>query len=250
MIKRRFYRLEHGERDSGSDSSSFSSDSEVETEDLAESEDDVAAEVSEDDSLSERNEEDDEPSPASSGPVNADSRSDNVNVDVGVDDDDDDSDHADEYREKMRKTKVSSRPGFEALSTKFDAVGEKEEHDQDIPDCMIRCKSVFKCRYCPNTICLNDATMRAHVASKKHARSERLLKQGKSNGIDSDGEVDNQEVTEETHVLDANLVQKRGSKRSRRQLKRKENVKETTNKNGEDVEIAKLPKKKRAQTKG
>lgn len=50
MIKRRFYKLEHGDKDSGSDSSCFSSDSDPETEESEESEEeDSVAEVSEDD---------------------------------------------------------------------------------------------------------------------------------------------------------------------------------------------------------
>lgn len=50
MIKRRFYKLEHGDKDSGSDSSCFSSDSDPETEESEQSEDeDSVAEVSEDD---------------------------------------------------------------------------------------------------------------------------------------------------------------------------------------------------------
>jgi hypothetical protein len=49
MIKRRFYKLEHGDKDSGSDSSCFSSDSDPETEESEQSEEeDSVAEVSED----------------------------------------------------------------------------------------------------------------------------------------------------------------------------------------------------------
>lgn len=63
MIKRRFYKLEHGDKDSGSDSSCFSSDSDPEIEESEESEsEDAVAEVSEDDdSVSEREGEDDSP---------------------------------------------------------------------------------------------------------------------------------------------------------------------------------------------
>lgn len=48
MIKRRFYKLEHADRDQASDSSS-SSDSELEAEATEESEGDVVAEVKEND---------------------------------------------------------------------------------------------------------------------------------------------------------------------------------------------------------
>lgn len=49
MIKRRFYRVEHGDRDNATDSSSFSSDSELEVETSEEEPDnDAVAEESED----------------------------------------------------------------------------------------------------------------------------------------------------------------------------------------------------------
>lgn len=48
MIKRRFYKIDHGDRDA-SDPSSSSSDSEIEAEATEESEDDAMPEVKQDD---------------------------------------------------------------------------------------------------------------------------------------------------------------------------------------------------------
>lgn len=42
----------------------------------------------------------------------------------------------------------------------------EEEEENYILGCMIKCKSVYKCRYCPDTICLNEKSMEAHVSSK------------------------------------------------------------------------------------
>ena len=42
----------------------------------------------------------------------------------------------------------------------------EEEEENYILGFMIKCKSVYKCRYCPNTVCLNEKTMPEHVSSK------------------------------------------------------------------------------------
>nr|GMC63986.1 ribosome biogenesis protein ERB1 [Ipomoea batatas] len=46
-------------------------------------------------------------------------------------------------------------------------------------DYILKCKSVFKCRICPRVVCLSDETLRTHLNSKRHARSEKLLKEGR-----------------------------------------------------------------------
>lgn len=42
----------------------------------------------------------------------------------------------------------------------------EEEEENYILGCMIKSKSVYKCRYCPTIVCLNEGTMQAHVSSK------------------------------------------------------------------------------------
>jgi hypothetical protein len=42
----------------------------------------------------------------------------------------------------------------------------EEEEENYILGCMIQSKSVYKCRYCPTVVCLNENTMQAHVSSK------------------------------------------------------------------------------------
>lgn len=36
----------------------------------------------------------------------------------------------------------------------------------DLEGCILKCKSVFKCRLCPRIVCLTEATMTAHLKSK------------------------------------------------------------------------------------
>jgi len=36
----------------------------------------------------------------------------------------------------------------------------------DFADCVLKCKSVFKCRLCPRIVCLSEETIKAHLNSK------------------------------------------------------------------------------------
>lgn len=45
-------------------------------------------------------------------------------------------------------------------------MANKEPVPDDIQDCILKCKSVYKCRICPRIICLTEETMRAHLNSK------------------------------------------------------------------------------------
>ncbi|KFK40767.1 hypothetical protein AALP_AA2G038200 [Arabis alpina] len=161
MIKRRFYKLEHGDKDSGSDSSCFSSDSDPEIEESEDSEsesEDAVAQVSDDDSG-----EEEEESPA-------------------ADDDDADEEEEEEddgYRGRLEKTSMNRDFHLEEPP--------EEEEENYILGCMIKCNKVYKCRYCPKVICLNEISMNAHVASKKHAYCEKLHREKM---LGSDDEVE------------------------------------------------------------
>lgn len=75
--------------------------------------------------------------------------------DADVDDGDDNSD-ADDYGgtlEKMSMNRYLEEP-------------PEEVEENYILGCMIQSKSVYKCRYCPTVVCLNENTMQAHVSSK------------------------------------------------------------------------------------
>ncbi|GKA25037.1 hypothetical protein Tco_0711070 [Tanacetum coccineum] len=69
----------------------------------------------------------------------------------------------------------------------------------DVLDCVLKSKSVFKCRLCPRIVCLTEESLKAHLTSKRHARSEKLLKEGRlKKMLNSDGEIEDGEDGE-TH---------------------------------------------------
>ncbi|KAG2710757.1 hypothetical protein I3843_04G042400 [Carya illinoinensis] len=222
MIKRRFYKLEHADKDQASDSSS-SSDSELEAEAIDDSDDDVVAEVKE-------NEE-------------------SCSTSSGLTIVDDDAETGNE-RQILTDSHLSGKCGSEALETHSNIMAEKELLPADIPACIMKCKSVFKCRICPRIICLNEETLRAHLDSKRHARSEKLLNEGRLKAIlNSDGEIENQETPAEMNarILALPLNNKKRKSRNRlgeekRQIKKEmgyeENIKKAR-------KLTKGPSKKR-----
>ncbi|GAB4832342.1 hypothetical protein Ancab_006358 [Ancistrocladus abbreviatus] len=178
MMKRRFYRHEHGERDDDSDSdfSSSSSDLEGQTSNAseAEAEDHQLPQVKSDaPSISSPSGYDRENSSADE--IEADSSGLLVDYKIGAEND---------------GQKITDAP----LSGKVDGrIAEMHNENDPLPDdvarCILKCKSVFKCRLCPKIVCLNERTLRAHLKSKRHARSEKLLNDGRLKRVlNSDGE--------------------------------------------------------------
>ncbi|XP_022770012.1 uncharacterized protein LOC111313604 isoform X2 [Durio zibethinus] len=184
MIKRRFYKFEHGDKDNVSDSSSSSSDSELEMEATEESESDEEEVV--------HMKENDQACSTSSG-----YESENISAnEVGVDSADDDNDETEDDKHIFINDKLCSK-----RETKLNTATIEEALPDDFPACILKCKSVFKCKLCPRIVCLNEETMRAHFKSKRHARSEKLLKEGRLKTMfNSDGEIENQETAAETHA--------------------------------------------------
>ncbi|KAB5560951.1 hypothetical protein DKX38_005908 [Salix brachista] len=182
MIKRRFFKAEHGEKDeASSDSSSSSSDSEADA--TEQSEDDVVAdpeknsESEDDDKVAEPKEVSESEASSSSGYESEDS---SANV-------------IDGYSSALAQVKmfcscgwsltnssydINTRTGIEILKKQSNATAEESVPD-DVPDCILKCKSVYKCRICPRIICLTEETMRTHLISKRHARSEKLMKENR-----------------------------------------------------------------------
>ncbi|TXG70014.1 hypothetical protein EZV62_004949 [Acer yangbiense] len=209
MIKRRFYRVEHADGDGAEDSSSSSSDSELEghaTEE--ESEDDVAVEELK---------QNDEACSTSSGYESEDSSADEVNVDssstmcVLYETDDE----IENDKEISMDNPLSSKHGNEVTKINSRA---------DVSDCILQIKSVFRCRICPNVLCLTEEFLRAHLNSKRHARSEKLMKENKLKSIlNSDGEIENQETPAELHariLALAEVLDKEEKKNNRQQQRR------------------------------
>ncbi|XP_038878785.1 uncharacterized protein LOC120070798 isoform X3 [Benincasa hispida] len=185
MIKRRFYRLEHGDNDNASDSSVSSSDSEPEV-DAEESQDDV--EVQDDESCS-----------TSSGYESEDSSVNEVDIDSSG----------------LPSTEDDPGIGKEIQSL----TGTQEPLPADVPVCILKCKSVFKCKLCPRVVCLNEETLKAHLKSKRHARSEKLLNDGRLKiMLNNNGEIENPEnSTESPPRLPAFPPEQRRRKKKSRQ---------------------------------
>ncbi|GAV87475.1 zf-met domain-containing protein [Cephalotus follicularis] len=229
MIKRRFYRQDHGDRDNddASDSSSSSSDSEVE------------AEATEGESC-----------PPSSGYESEDSSANEIDADSPGLTNEDDTEIGDD-REMVTERNLSSKDGAKVLNAQSNMMPDKELMSTNVPACILKCKSVFKCRMCPRIVCLTEETMRAHIKSKRHVRSEKLCKEGRlKTMINSDGEIENQETAMEMHARIVALgqdVKKKNDKNKGRQRQRKRSKREVV---GDDSskkarESTKAPAKKR-----
>lgn len=191
MIKRRFYKFEHGDKDNVSDSSSSSSDSELEVEATEESE----SEKEEEEVVQIK--ENDQACSTSSGYESEDSSANEVGADsAGLIDDGNDESEGDKHI--FISEKLQSKHGAKILETKSNIPIKEEPLPDDFPACILKCKSVFKCKLCPRIVCLNEKTMRAHFKSKRHARSEKLLKEGRLKAmLNSDGKIENQETLAE-----------------------------------------------------
>ncbi|KAL1536960.1 aspartic and glutamic acid-rich protein [Salvia divinorum] len=181
MIKRRFYRYEHGDKDAASGSSSSSSGSEVEAEatddtDIDEEDDDEVEVEEEKENVAPDVREGGEAS-SSSGYESEDSSVNEVNLDSsGLPTSDEDT-----AAQVGTQNIIGSFSGGEGNSLPAIALDspKKDETDFDTADCILKHKSVFKCRLCPRIVCLSEETLKAHLISKKHIRSEKLLREGR-----------------------------------------------------------------------
>ncbi|XP_052877640.1 uncharacterized protein LOC108473674 isoform X2 [Gossypium arboreum] len=218
MIKRRFYKFEHADKDNVSDSSSSSSDSELEVEASEESESEpeqeVAAQVNQNNQACS----------SSSGYESEDSSANEVGVDSAglIDDDNDES----EDDKQIFINRLHTEHGAQIRGKKSDVPCNKEPLPDDFPACILKCKSVFKCKLCPRIVCLNEETARAHFNSKRHARSEKLLKEGRlKTMLNSDGEIENQETAAEAYspvvAIEQKMKHKGGRHRRGKGSKRK-----------------------------
>ncbi|CAA3004490.1 Hypothetical predicted protein [Olea europaea subsp. europaea] len=189
MIKRRFYRLEHGNRDAPSDSSSSSSDSEVEaevqaTEETEDEEENEVAELRENDQAS-----------SSSGYESEDSSVNEVNLDSSGLPTSDDDITTQNLMQIIAESRPSGKGNAEPVNTEHNQ--ENDEIPLDAADCVLKLKSVFKCRLCPRIVCLSEETLKAHLTSKRHARSEKLLREGRLKlMLNSDGQIEGEAHSE------------------------------------------------------
>ncbi|KAF3444321.1 hypothetical protein FNV43_RR14011 [Rhamnella rubrinervis] len=229
MIKRRFYREEHGDRneeasDSSSSSSSFS-DSEIQE--------------SEDDEVSVAQVQDEAESCSTSSGYESEEISGNV-IDGGLSSDTVNEEDAGtgNGRQIFLDSQLSSKYASELLDKQSNVVEENDSLPGELPDCVLKCKPFLKCRLCPRIVCLNEKTMRTHLQSKRHARSEKLLNDGRLKAmLNSDGEIVHEETPAKQHAQVAAKAQnkpkqKRGGRQrqhARRQKLRKKDKKHDSN---------------------
>ncbi|CAN0896640.1 hypothetical protein LINGRAHAP2_LOCUS18614 [Linum grandiflorum] len=209
MIKRQFYRLDHGDNDEPSSDSSSSSDSDADVEV-------EAAENSDSDAVSEDADSQDGNS-TPSGYISEDSSANEIDGDPSGSTDEDDA-----SEDERRFSKPNDRKGVSTTVKGFAPA--------DMPHCVLQFKSVYRCRICPRIICLTDQTMRVHLASKRHARSEKLLKENRLKvAMNSDGEIENQETPAEMNARilaiaaekPKNKSKNRGRQRQKNRMKKK-----------------------------
>ncbi|KAL5571328.1 hypothetical protein UlMin_020925 [Ulmus minor] len=191
MIKRRFYKIDHGNRDNddASDSSSSSSDSEIEsepeaTDDESEGDDGVSAPELQQDG---------EACSTSSGYESEDSSANEIDIDSSGQPINEEDDETGSERESLIHRQFSDKSSAKLQEKDSNIMEEKDLSLANFPACVLKCKLVFKCRICPRIVCLNEETLMAHLKSKRHARSEKLLNEGRLKAVlNSDGEIDNE----------------------------------------------------------
>ncbi|KAD1748757.1 hypothetical protein E3N88_42355 [Mikania micrantha] len=192
MIKRRFYKQEHGDKDVPSDSSSSSSDSELDAEASVDTEDD-------DNNMVMESKKKDEPSLSSSGYESEDSSANEVNLDSSGSPTNDDDSGYENAKRAINGSHLSAYNNFDmGIAQSTDA--DNDAMTNNALDCVLKSKSVFKCKLCPRIVCLTEETLKAHLKSKRHARSEKLLKEGRLKMmLNSDGEIEELEEDGQTH---------------------------------------------------
>ncbi|KAL5726630.1 hypothetical protein ACHQM5_009659 [Ranunculus cassubicifolius] len=224
MIKRRLYKQDHADNDGNSDSSSSSSssDSDSETE-----------------------------------PIEEQPQSETEQVE----DDDDDVEQQQQAPEINQISPDSPGSGYESEDSserevEYDSSDDEEtgnrgkKYSGDFTGRTLKFNSVYKCRLCPRLVCLTEESLRAHLNSKRHARSEKLLEEGRLKSmLNSDGEIEeDQETHAERHARTVSIAQDASNKKKKnkgRQRQKKRLKKKTVGDDDDSNETkAKEPAKK------
>lgn len=194
MIKRRFYKLDHGDRDAPSESSS-SSDSELEAEATEETEGEEEEEEDGDNDDRVAEVRGGQAASSSSGYESEDSSANEFNLDSsGLPASEDDGGARNDG-----ESILESHASGEGNAEHHTSVPEVGDIPSDFADCVVKRKSVFKCKLCPRIVCLTEDSLKAHLKSKRHARSEKLLREGRLKlMLDDDGKA-NGEVDPENN---------------------------------------------------
>lgn len=192
MIKRRFYKQDHGDNSGSSDSSSsddFNFAHEVE---------------SEGDQVEEEGKGSDKkalcyPSPGSGyeSESSLDNQGENDTSDLLTNEEEEnDVEDLDNTKDCRTINELTNHENERASGIEENTIDPNVQ--AEIAKFILKCKSTYKCRLCSRILCLNEATLMAHLTSKKHARSKKLLAEGRLKlMLNSDGEL---EEEQETHA--------------------------------------------------
>ncbi|KAF6983972.1 hypothetical protein CFC21_002049 [Triticum aestivum] len=218
MIKRRYFRQDHGDNSASSSSSSSGSDSdrdpaeeevseeEVEGEQEKEEEDDD--EEAEVESGEEQEKEvDEQAEDEGSGYQSEDSSGHHVDSPcAGLLSDENSSLVYEQYQAIRLPAKKASSGDADSAEG---AVNKDDTVEVDFNNYILKCKSVYKCKLCPRIMCLSEEMVRVHLESKRHARSKKLLGEGRLKMVlNSDGELEEEAETHaERHARTIALAQ-------------------------------------------
>ncbi|XP_031115815.1 uncharacterized protein LOC116019666 isoform X1 [Ipomoea triloba] len=207
MIKRRSYKLDHGDRDAPSESSSSSSDSELETKATEEDHEQKNHEEEDDDKddykdssggyknnrVTEMQKQNIIGS-SSSGYESEDSSAHEVNLDSSGPPTSDDDIETINDRKSISENHLFSRGIGESENIQHKTVTKVDDMPCERSNYILKHKSVFKCRICPRIVCLSEETLNIHLKSRRHARSEKLLKDGRLKiMLNDNGKIDREE---------------------------------------------------------
>ncbi|KAF8399054.1 hypothetical protein HHK36_014920 [Tetracentron sinense] len=164
----------------------------------------------------------------------------------------DDEDGTGNERQHLNDSRLSGKRNAETVEAQSNIMAKEDSVPADFAGLILKCKSVFKCRLCPRIVCLTEDTLRLHLKSKKHARSEKLLNEGRLKlMLNSDGEIkEDQETHAERHARTVALAQdlanpKKNKARQRQKLRlRRKKIGDGSNK-GKAKQSMKNPAKKR-----
>lgn len=79
---------------------------------------------------------------------------------AGLFSDDDDSDSGKDGG------KLDESPILKEENGELTTQAKDQSAVDDLPLCVLKCKSVYKCRLCPKIVCLNEESLKTHLKSK------------------------------------------------------------------------------------
>ncbi|TVU33769.1 hypothetical protein EJB05_15576 [Eragrostis curvula] len=252
MIKRRFFKQDHGDNSGSSSSSSSSgsdSDRDPEEEEVADEEAEEQEEEQESSGHESGEEEELEPQvqKESSGYQSEDSSGNDVD---GPSVDDDEDEHiSPRIKEHPEISLPAKKASYGNVDSTKDAAETDDATEADFTNYILKCKSVYKCKLCPRIMCLNEEMVRVHLKSKRHARSKKLLGEGRLKlMLNSDGELEEEQETHaERHARTIALAQQvqKAKKDSGRQRQNRRRKKRSQNPQEKKQEAQKSDKKRR-----